>query len=83
LDRYNEPCNLPVKIISDTFQISNLTGKVFIELLTNEGTPCLFLMGRGDFSLPARSVSAKAGRPDFGRLKPPLPKQEVAFSDFL
>jgi hypothetical protein len=30
-------------------------------------------MGRGDFSLPARSVSAKAGRPFEGRLKPPLP----------
>jgi len=45
-----------------------------IELHINKGTLYFFLMGRGDFSLPARSASAEAGRPDFGRLKPPLPE---------
>jgi hypothetical protein len=53
----------------------------------NEGIPYLFLVGGGDFSLPARSRSrlreapasagvgrsAKAGRLNYGRLKPPLP----------
>jgi len=37
--------------------------RITIELRTNKGTPSLSLMGRGDFS-----------RPDFGRLKPPLPQ---------
>jgi hypothetical protein len=50
--------------------------KITFELRINKGTLYLFLMGRGDFSLPARSVSAEAGRPDFGRLKPPLPRTD-------
>ena len=37
-----------------------------IEFRINIGIVSLFLMGRGDFS-----------RPDFGRLKPPLPQTDA------
>ena len=44
--------------------LSSSHGTDIIELRINKGTLYPFLMGRGDFSLPARSVSAKAGRLD-------------------
>jgi len=43
-----------------------------IELRINKGTPYLPRKGRGDFS-----------RPDFGRLKPPLPITTVLRTGFI
>jgi hypothetical protein len=43
-----------------------------IELRISKGTLYLFLMGRGDFS-----------RPDFGRLKPPLPQTNPPKTSFI
>jgi len=51
-------------ILTKGFKDYRIQGvKGTIELRINKGTPYLSLMGRGDFS-----------RPDFGRLKPPLPQ---------